>query len=206
MSITHQPGPKHTVPAYLESGNAVHAMWVATEPIHDQQVAQMQWLRDITSFDAYGDVLDGFYGFHAAAEAALAPADWSPTGWVPAEHSRLPSLLADLTDLHRDGDIPTIHWCELPSATSIAEAIGIAFVLEGSRHGGRVMAKWLSEALPAAPIRFFEEDGRSVKWREFSAATDKTLHTLHDRQVAVDTSVRLMEEFLHWSASWEHPA
>ena len=115
-------------------------------------------LRDATADDhrrtedSFAAVLDGLpdsYGDFLLAHAAAFPAvgralsatfDWSP--WI----ARWDGLKADLATLRLDLPQPLT----LAAATSRSEALGMAYVLEGSRLGSTLLLQRIPGGLPAA--------------------------------------------------------
>jgi len=69
--------------------------------------------------------------------------------------------------------------CALPSPAPLAKPSdnaacwGIAYVLEGSRLGGRVLARRLREANPQAPTRYLEHGNVAVLWPGFLARLER---------------------------------
>jgi heme oxygenase len=91
--------------------------------------------------DSYGDFLTAHaMAFPAIGQALAAALDWQP--W----RDRWRDLAADLAAL----DLDTPRALTLPPATSAAEALGMAYVLEGSRLGSALLLKSVPAGLPRA--------------------------------------------------------
>lgn len=100
-----------------------------------------------------------------AAETALERAgiaellvDW-PT------RTRRHALRDDLAEL-RCPPAPPLHLPELKDASS---CWGVAYVLEGSRLGGRVLARRIRQVDPTAPVRYLEHGDVAKLWPAFLA-------------------------------------
>jgi heme oxygenase (biliverdin-IX-beta and delta-forming) len=86
-----------------------------------------------------------FLQAHARAFPAIGRALSAGLDW-PAWRARWHDLEADLAALDLDPP-PALH---IPAATSRAEALGMAYVLEGSRLGSTLLLKSIPAGLPAA--------------------------------------------------------
>ena len=80
--------------------------------------------------------------------------------------ARIDALRADLEDLGH----PTV---ESDPATdplaSLDEAIGAAYVLEGSRIGGKMLSRMIRAALPQAPLTFLDYPAEPGFWQKYTA-------------------------------------
>ncbi|MCQ4297950.1 biliverdin-producing heme oxygenase [Pseudomonas stutzeri] len=77
--------------------------------------------------------------------------------------ARRHALLADLAEL----DCPSPPPLQAPQISGIASCWGVAYVLEGSRLGGRVLARRIRQADPSAPVRYLEHGDVSKLWPNF---------------------------------------
>lgn len=140
----------------------------ATAPLHDRVDSAFSGF-DLQDPDDYRRFLRAHYRVLCAAERALEQAaigdvldDW------PARVRRH-ALGKDLAQLG----------CALPSPAPLAKpnddaaCWGIAYVLEGSRLGGRVLARRLREANPQAPTRYLEHGDVAVLWPGFLARLER---------------------------------
>lgn len=111
----------------------------------------------------YGTLLLDFLRFHCTVEARLAQGpDPAPVGIELAAHRRSDQLRDDLAALGVPVPDPMAPVDGLAVPRSIAAALGYLYVTEGSRLGGRVLAKALDGILPAgcpAGRRFLSGDG-----------------------------------------------
>ncbi|RYY93647.1 MAG: biliverdin-producing heme oxygenase, partial [Chitinophagaceae bacterium] len=89
----------------------------------------------LTSVDAYAQLLRSFYGFYAPLETAIE--ERLPAGLLPDLGLRRKAalLLSDLEALGKP--VAGIPLCAAPSLDSPDAALGALYVLEGSTLGGR---------------------------------------------------------------------
>lgn len=136
----------------------------ATAPLHEQVDAAFSGFA-LERPDDYLHFLRAHSRVLSAAEIALERAgiaglldDWPM-------RVRRHALTADLAELH----------CPHPAAlpirplNDIASCWGVAYVLEGSRLGGRVLARRIREVNPTAPVRYLEHGDVARLWPTFLA-------------------------------------
>ena len=88
---------------------------------------------------------------------------WS--GW-----RRTPAIMADLAALGEP--VPALSG--LPKNNSRAELLGTAYVLEGSRLGGRILRKRVGNQLP---VSFLDQTGSNEAWPALIAVLDRSLYS-----------------------------
>nr|WP_246152135.1 biliverdin-producing heme oxygenase [Roseospira navarrensis] len=156
----------------------------ATRDVHDalhEHHALGDLLAPSLGARRYRHILECFDGFLAAAEReVLVPAD----GWFAANGfhrvSRRYDLARDLTDLREAGAAPPPEPApeRPPGGLGVAPgegaALGVLYVVEGSRLGGRGLARHLGRALPrssAMATRFLGSPGVDIgaHWRQVGA-------------------------------------
>ena len=81
---------------------------------------------------------------------------------------RTPSIVADLSALDEPMPAPV----DQPSPRSVAELLGMAYVLEGSRLGGRILRNRVGKDLP---ISFLAQSGTMTVWPALIAVLDRHL-------------------------------
>lgn len=122
----------------------------------------------------YRAYLESSLGFYRVVEERLCRVGvWEVLNLPAAERLKLTSLVSDLRALgHEDPfDLPVC--AEPPEWSSVAEAVGGAYVLEGSTLGGRVISRHIRERFGAdVPRSFLECYGESTgeKWQTFRSA------------------------------------
>ena len=115
---------------------------------------------DLTDPASYGDFLAAHARVLPAVEAALTSADA-----LPHLRPRAPALTDDLAALGRA--YPVAERVRPPADD--AEAFGMAYVIEGSRLGGGMLARQVGVGLPTAYLSAVHLPG---EWRAFGDALD----------------------------------
>lgn len=123
---------------------------------------------------AYRAYLERTLGFYQVVEQQLRQLGvWQALNLPADEREKLPLLAEDLVML---GNIEpaSVRACDAPpQLASTAEAIGAAYVLEGSTLGGRVISRHLRSLFgPDVPRAFLECYGSDTgeRWASFRAA------------------------------------
>jgi heme oxygenase (biliverdin-IX-beta and delta-forming) len=118
----------------------------------------------------------------AVGEAAVAAgiADWPV-------RARARLLVDDLADL--GCAVPPADPIDLPTP---AEALGAAYVLEGSRLGGAMLVKSVA---PGLPTRFLSPPATPGHWRAFQALLDRRLVSADDCTRAVAGAQMAFDRF-----------
>lgn len=113
-----------------------------------------------------------FLGFHArtipSMEEALARSDLDEIVEEWSDHRRSRAIAADLEALGESMPRPTPP----PVISSIAELLGAAYVLEGSRLGGRLLRRRVGKGLPAS---FLSDKDSLGSWPSLLAAIECSL-------------------------------
>lgn len=78
-----------------------------------------------------------------------------------------------------------------PALTGTAAMLGALYVLEGSRLGGKILARSVGAGLPTA----FLAAGRPLAWRELTALIDWTLTKRADIDIAADAACAVFALF-----------
>ena len=113
----------------------------------------------------YGDALVALHGVQTALEQQVFNFSDHPPGFQP--QSRLAALESDLKCLERSA--VTGHLV-LAAPNSLAQWIGMLYVLEGARLGGVLISRQLRAHLGAGiPLEFFSEAGQDTlaRWQAF---------------------------------------
>jgi heme oxygenase (biliverdin-IX-beta and delta-forming) len=120
--------------------------------------------------------LERTYGFYEPVEAQLDRFGvWRALELDPSPRRKLALLMGDI--VHLGDDPAALMLCKAPpELANLAEAVGCAYVLEGSTLGGRVIARHvLSRLGPDVPRSFLECYGSNTgdRWQEFRAALSR---------------------------------
>ncbi|WP_170155892.1 biliverdin-producing heme oxygenase [Umezawaea tangerina] len=144
-----------------------------TRAAHRALEDDLGFLSRLTSPSRYEEVLAAFLGFHEPLEKALEAsiaahrlpwelppgadhlaADLLRSGWSPARIAALPRSSP-------------------PDVRTLPALVGSLYVLEGSRLGGRLITRWVGDALGAVPVSFFAGDGDTRRrFRGFCAMAE----------------------------------
>jgi heme oxygenase len=139
--------------------------------------------------------------FMAAQAAAFLPAEAALDdagagrlfrGWSEARRAHLPAAdLAELGIAHNPLDAP-------PTFASPAAVAGAAYVLEGSRLGGALLARRLA---PGLPRRFLSAGLPAGGWRTFLARLEQLVRTDVERREAVASAEGMFNLFANAAAA-----
>jgi heme oxygenase len=139
--------------------SALAALRAATRSSHDAVDAAFGRF-DLAHRDDYARFLTAHARALPAVEAAL-----STASGLPPLRPRAGLLEADLTAL----GLPTPEPLSLDMPVDHATAFGMAYVIEGSRLGGAVLARQVPPELPRA---YLSATHLSGEWRAFGQAID----------------------------------
>ena len=122
----------------------------------------------------YREYLERSFGFYQPVEQMLERVGvWPALELDAAARVKLPLLSRDLLELGRDPGVLPIC-ASLPQlGGGLPEAVGCAYVLEGSTLGGRVVSRHVQTRLgPQVPHRFLDAYGADTgdRWQAFRAA------------------------------------
>ena len=122
--------------------------------------------------EQYRRYLERWFGFVAPFEAELCRREvWGSLGLSPDERTKRGALERDLTEL--GATVSALPLCPLPELGGLPEALGGAYVLEGSTLGGRILSRHVLACLGnAVPRRFLEVYGPHTgeRWQAFRSA------------------------------------
>jgi heme oxygenase len=141
-----------------------HGMLRASTRADHEQVDALFGSFDLGAAPSYGMML------RAHARALLPAEDWMANGAVPLWEPRGAALKADLDALGLAvPDAEPLHW-----PADDAAYWGTAYVLEGSRLGGAMIARGLAADMPRAYLGQVHAPGH---WRAFLGALDERAGT-----------------------------
>jgi heme oxygenase len=116
----------------------------------------------------YGDALAALHGVYAPLEAAIDGfLATRSVGFAYDSRRKLPALDDDLAALGRRPEQPEMGF---PPPASLAELVGVLYVVEGSALGGQAIVRCLRKSgLENPPLRFFSGSGARTEalWRQF---------------------------------------
>lgn len=173
-----------------------------TQTDHDRLENLMESLDFAVTLENYTSLLLLLLGFHRPLEARLLELDWSETDLNMKERCKSHLLIDDLAHLGLDSDsIARVCNCpHLPCASTIPEAVGILYVLEGSTLGGQLISRRIKSELGVSEVSggsfFLAYGGRTGEmWRGFIEVLER-----HGRDAAaVETSaLQTFQRFSAW--------
>jgi len=146
-----------------------------TRALHDEIERVLDLDARLESVDAYASLLARFYGYYVPLEMQLAVVSgYDSIGFDFLSRWKVPLLLRDLRGLGRSPDqIDNLPRCErLPETSTLAQALGCLYVIEGSTLGGQVIRRKVEKRLGFAledGCAFFAgyQDETAVRWRDF---------------------------------------
>lgn len=165
----------------------------ATASAHDR-VDQAFGAFDLSDPDDYRAFLIAQAGPLLSAEAAIDAFD--PVALLPdwPERRRAPLIRGDLADFNAPApQLEPFH------VHSDAAALGVIYVLEGSRLGGALLARNVPMDLPA---RFIRCAPAPKRWQGLIEVLDDNLVTPHQREVAADAACEVFDLF--WRSAQQH--
>jgi heme oxygenase len=121
-----------------------------TRPAHERLETRIDLLGRPWSRAFYISLLRKFYGFYAVLEPAIfACPEWKAQGFDTEGRHKLPLLRHDLLRLGLSpSTIESIPLCRnVPVPENFAQALGCAYVLEGSTLGGKIISRHLHQVL-----------------------------------------------------------
>jgi heme oxygenase len=148
--------------------SAMGVLKAATAAHHERLEQRVDVEHALRSREAYQDLLARFYGFYRPLEDVLAP--FSVPGY--AYEAKLPLLEADLTALGVDpATLPLA--ARIPSVSGVGEALGVAYVIEGSALGGALIGTLVRRRLGLTSAFFAGGPGLAPRWREFGEIVER---------------------------------
>ena len=190
----------HPLPAPLSD-----RLRTATAAAHARLESSLDLLAPPVSVERIGRLLEGFHGFHAVSEPAMARHPRLHA--MVRDRERLTHLRDDLLRLGRTGaqmqSLPLCSRAGLLAAES-DQALGAFYVLEGSTLGGRLISRALAETpMRAVGLRYFDPYGEDTgrRWRAFKAWLDG--EAAHSRPAMVERGAVATFDLL---TEWLEPA
>lgn len=148
----------------------------ATASAHTSLENTVEIPRRLQDLASYRDLLEKFWGWYHPLEAKLLQVPgWPFAGYDPHQRIKATWLEQDLLALGLSAsDIQLLPQCQnLPAITTLPEAMGLAYVMEGATLGGRQISGLMQESrIPPAAQTFFHSYGTETgtRWKEFLAA------------------------------------
>ena len=167
--------------------SAMGALKAATAAHHERLEQRVDIERALTTRESYRALLERFYGFYRPLEDVLAPID------VPGlDYTRkLPLIEADLQAL--DSTPETLPLApRVPAVATVGEALGVAYVIEGSALGGALIGSLVRRRLGLTSSFFAGGPGLAPRWRAFGEVVER------HAPVSTEAAVATFEDMEAW--------
>lgn len=153
----------------------------------------VQKIKSIQAIDDYLEILAYFYRFFAPLEKAIFPQ--LEEGFPDAAQRRKAEWI--LEDIHsfKPAYQPVFTSSYTPEVTSLSQAIGALYVLEGSTLGGQVICKMVAQKLDlsqAEGFKFFSGYGEETlpMWDNFKKYINNRSWNTEEENVVIDAANR----------------
>ncbi|ANZ40298.1 hypothetical protein BBK82_33985 [Lentzea guizhouensis] len=156
--------------------NLLAHLRIETRAAHRALEDELGFLHRLDSPARYAGVLAAFLGFHEPLEKALdASIAAHDLPWELAPGAGL--LAGDLRGLGwSSARIASLRRADPPDVAELPALVGSLYVVEGARLGGRLITRWVGEALGPVPVSFFASDGDvRRRLRRFGAVAEHVL-------------------------------
>jgi heme oxygenase len=189
-------------PASRRAPRDIHArLKHETAPEHAAIEAATGVMNPHLRLSAYRAYLERTLGFYEPVEARLAELGvWEALGLDPAARQKVELIDRDITLL--GGRKSLVPLCAAPPQfQSLGEAIGAAYVLEGSTLGGRVISRHVQSCLgPHMPRRFLECYGAKTgeNWQTFRGAMARFAKTRELENELIGGAKKTFVSFTRW--------
>jgi heme oxygenase (biliverdin-IX-beta and delta-forming) len=158
--------------------------------------------------DTYRSLLCDFYGFYRPLETQLEQVDWASLEFNYAARHKLPAMEADLRFLGLNAvDLLNIPECsDSPAITTLGQAVGTLYVLEGATLGGQIISRHLKAKLGLDAehgASFFCSYGENVSlmWREYMSLATRYAESAHAEDEMIVAAIATFASFHDWLSS-----
>jgi len=169
---------------------------------HAQIEAATRIMRPDIGLPDYREYLERSYGFYLPVEQMLERIGvWPALELDGAPRVKLPLLARDLMLLERDPSVLPICAALPQLGGGLPEAVGCAYVLEGSTLGGRVISRHVQTRLgPQVPHRFLDAYGADTgeRWQAFRAALRWFAESRDIENRVIAGARQTFESFTRW--------
>lgn len=159
-------------------------------------------LRPRLELEQYRQYLERTLAFYLVAEHALwRMGVWNTLGLAALDREKLPILAEDIVLLGNLEPENIVPCPEGPAFGSTAEAVGGAYVLEGSTLGGRVISRHIQRVLgPNVPRSFLECYGARTgeQWQSFRTALSRYARTRALEDQVITGARETFRSFARW--------
>src|SRR5690606_7092172 len=159
----------------------------------DLEKVLVQKIRSIQAIDDYLEILHYFYRFFAPLERSIFP---QFNGALPdaAQRRKADWILEDI-HFFRPAYQPVFTSSSTPEITSLPQAIGALYVMEGSTLGGQVICKMVAQKLDvsqAEGFKFFSGygEGTLAMWDNFKKYINNRSWNPEEENEVIDAANR----------------
>jgi heme oxygenase len=173
---------------------------------HQSMESVVPIFRKDFSREAYVELLEAFLGFFEPVERNLATIQgWQNIGLDLDKRMRASLLRKDLAALrHDDSETRVLAECtNLPRLSSMEEAMGCMYVLEGSTLGGQFIYRELQSrfgiSVGTGASFFYGYGAQSgAMWAQFSGCLREFSRRIENQDRIVDSAVSTFDAFETW--------
>jgi heme oxygenase len=182
-----------------------------TRPYHDRLESHSDLLLRMSALSGYRQVLEQFYGIYTPLEHQLAEVFRRCPPAFDFEKRRKGALLAaDLRTLgvHGESLHPPLRGPTLPVLSTLPQAYGCLYVMEGATLGGQIIARHLKKVLgldAGNGAAFFNSYGNEIgsMWREFGDAVTAYAGLHDDEDQIIAAACDTFAAFAAWLVQGE---
>lgn len=200
LAYTHPESPSAVVPPPFAT--VLQQLRTATAARHLALEARLPLTHSRLDLDTYTRIIKAYYGFHLplqqAMERFLAPQAIDPA------RQKIQALIKDLHALGlSDTQIHALPRCSaLPAIDTIAQLLGVMYVMEGATLGGQVLRRIIADRLGVdaeSGGEFLDVYGRDTGrlWKAFLKQLAEFDTPLHNAEV-VQSACLTFECFQTW--------
>ncbi len=168
----------------------------ATKEAHQQLEKKVVLkLKSIRSNADYADVLKHFYAYFNTVEKAIKPYITSSVLPDYAERRHSGYLKADIEEL--GGDTSELPAVTVPQISSVPEALGALYVMEGSIMGGSIIVQMLAKYGVTKGVSFFSGYGEATgqMWGKFVAVLNAQAENEKQQILAIKAANETFSNF-----------
>lgn len=175
-----------------------HATRESHERLENSDILSVLTSGELTS-ESYRKILLKFYGYFRPVEFRIQASGIEKHVEDIRERQRAYLLMSDLRDLGYKGD-PEFSM-QLPSITSLDQAFGALYVLEGSTLGGQVITRNLRKVFGEEySSRYFFGYGEktAAKWTSFKASLETWCQNGGKKEQVIDSATLTFSLLEKW--------
>jgi heme oxygenase len=156
-------------------------------------------LKNIRSSGDYGKFLSLLHNFYAPLENRIFKFITPHVLPDAEERKRSGALLLDMKESGYDYVPQQVE--NLPQISSLSEAVGAMYVMEGSTLGGQIICQMLEKhvGIPANCLHYFRSYGDQTpqKWQSFRESLDANSKQINTEQ-ALNSALETFSSLHHW--------